>query len=228
MDSLRHEERAATTLETRTMNIQCKQLDDLLLEGDAFSMQVAARHAEGCPECLARLTEWSEISDTAKSMKAEWNSDLLWPRIERALRAEKHDSFRSQWLRIAAAVMLTAGIAATTFFVVRDGSRDARFGEKIIQAGAIDEVDLAQQKHEQAIARLEKLAEPRLDETESPLMVSYKEKLMLLDEAIAECQTSIESNRQNAHVRKQLLAIYAEKQRTLRDVLREGNNVSTP
>ena len=57
-------------------------------------------------------------------------------------------------------------------------------------------------------------------------MVSYREKLMLLDDAIKECQTNIERNRQNAHLRRQLLAIYSEKQRTLQDVLREDNHVS--
>ncbi len=57
-------------------------------------------------------------------------------------------------------------------------------------------------------------------------MVSYKEKLMLLDDAIAECQSNIDRNRQNAHLRKQLLAMYSAKQQTLEDVLREDTNVS--
>jgi len=52
-------------------------------------------------------------------------------------------------------------------------------------------------------------------------MVSYKEKLMLLDDAIAECQAGVRVNRQNAQLRRQLLSIYTEKQRTLQDVLRE-------
>ena len=49
---------------------------------------------------------------------------------------------------------------------------------------------------------------------------------MLLDDAIAECQAGIDQNRNNAHLRKQLLAVYSEKQRTLQDVLREDNRVS--
>jgi F0F1-type ATP synthase membrane subunit b/b' len=210
------------------MNIQCNQIDDLLLEGDAFSMQMAARHAQGCPTCLEKLTAWNEISETAEGMQASWNSDLLWPRIERALKAERRSSFPAQWLRIAAVILLTVGIAATTLFVVREGAREARFDAKIIIAGELDEADRAQEQHEAAIARLEKLAEGKLEEAEAPVMISYKEKLMLLDDAIAECQTNIERNRQNAHVRKQLLAMYSEKQRTLRDVLREGTHVSTP
>jgi hypothetical protein len=210
------------------MNIQCHQLDDLLLEGDTFSMQTAARHAQGCPECLEKLTAWNEISDTAKGMTASWNSDLLWPRIDRALKVEQRHSFRSQWLRIAAAVVLTAGIAATTLFVVREGRNEAIYGNKILNVAAVDEVERAEEQHKAAIAQLEKLAEARLEDADAPLMISYKEKLMLLDDAIAECQTNIERNRQNAHVRKQLLAMYSEKQRTLQDVLREEPNVSTP
>ena len=73
---------------------------------------------------------------------------------------------------------------------------------------------------------MEKSAEPKLEDPSTPLMVNYKEKLMLLDDAIAECQTNIDRNRQNAHLRKQLLAIYSEKQRTLQEVLREGNHAS--
>jgi len=42
----------------------------------------------------------------------------------------------------------------------------------------------------------------------------------LLDDAIAECQTAIDHNRNNAHLRKQLLAIYSEKQQTLREVMK--------
>ncbi len=51
---------------------------------------------------------------------------------------------------------------------------------------------------------------------------------MLLDEAIAECQSNIDQNRQNAHLRKQLLSMYSDKQQTLQDVLREDSHVSTP
>jgi len=65
------------------------------------------------------------------------------------------------------------------------------------------------------------VAKAKLDDPSSPLLVSYKEKLMLLDDAIAECETVIQHNRNNAHLRKQLLTMYSEKQRTLQDVLRE-------
>ena len=47
----------------------------------------------------------------------------------------------------------------------------------------------------------------------------------MLDDAIAECQTAIDKNRQNAYLRTQLLTMYSEKQRTLQDVLREGTTM---
>jgi hypothetical protein len=105
---------------------------------------------------------------------------------------------------------------------------DADFDQDILRMSAVDEAEKAQRDYERAIGNLSKLAEVKLEETESPLMVSYKEKLMLLDDAIAECQTNIDNNRQNAHLRKQLLSMYSEKQQTLREVLREENHVSNP
>lgn len=203
------------------MNIRCEQLEDLLLEGDVHSMQLAARHASGCASCLEKLTEWNEISDTAKSLKTTWQSDLLWPRIERALRAEKRSSWQSRTMKIAAVLVVTVGLAATSWYAGVVRARQ-EFGKEILVA--VDDVESKQKKFQRAIGKLENLAESKLESAGTPLMISYKEKLMLLDDAIAECQQNIEQNRRNAHLRKQLLAIYLEKQQTLRDVLREGNH----
>ena len=101
-------------------------------------------------------------------------------------------------------------------------------GKWIIGIAALDDVERAEREHIAAIEKLERLAESKLDDAESPLLVSYKEKLMLLDDAIAECETNIQRNRQNAHLRKQLLSMYTDKQQTLQDVLREDTDVSTP
>ena len=188
-------------------------------------MQTAALHAESCPACLQKLTEWNEISETAKELQHSWQSDLLWPRIERAIRVERRSRWQGQFLKIAAVLVVTVTLAAASWYAGALRSRQ-NFEKEILQMAAVDEVERAEKTHVKAIETLEKLAEARLEESESPLMVSYKEKLMLLDDAIAECETLIEQNRQNAHLRKQLLAIYSEKQQTLREVLREGRNES--
>ncbi len=219
-------------------NITCNQLDDLLFDASPLAMETAARHAESCPECAERLAAWNEIEETARSMRGDWRSDLLWPRIERALQDEREGALknirrqrspRAKWLwQVAAGLLLTVALGGTVFYAVRVQSHDAAFDRDILRITALDEVERAEQSHLQAIERLERVAEQKLDDAQTPLMVSYKEKLMLLDEAIAECQANIEQNRQNAHLRKQLLAMYTDKQQTLTDVLREDNDVTNP
>ena len=210
------------------MTIRCEQLDDLLLEGDELSVRTAAEHAEGCAECLEKLSDWNEISETAKTLQTSWSSDLLWPRIERALREEtaRAPQRSRRFMRAAAAALLTASIGATTWYAVRDTNRDAAFDRTILRMSAVEDVERAEQAYLAAIDRLEQTAEEKLDEPATPLMVNYKEKLILLDDAIAELQAGIAENRHNAHLRRELLAMYSEKQRTLQAVVREGDHGS--
>ena len=125
---------------------------------------------------------------------------------------------------------LIAATAISHNTAVRNTRRNGQlvhcFDEAILRQSAMQKVDDAELAHVSAIAELEKMAEPKLDEAASPLMVSYKEKLVVLDDAIAECQANIDHNRQNAQLRKQLLAIYSEKQRTLQDGLREETHAN--
>ena len=201
------------------MTTRCEQLDDLLLEGDAVSMEKAAKHAGTCPSCREVLDDWNDISQTARSMRRTWQSDILRARIRRGPRTT------SAW-RVAAAVLLTAAIGATSWYAVRDTTRDATFDQKILNVAAIDEVEKAEEAYLTAIERLEAIAAPELEREESALVASYKEKLMVLDDAISEVQSGIAENRQNAHLRRELLAMYSEKQRTLQAVVREGNHES--
>jgi hypothetical protein len=203
------------------MTINCERIDDLLFEGDAESFALAETHAAQCRSCREKLDDWYEISTTAKSLHTTWQNDMLWPRIQRSMKPSY------AWMRVAAAIIVMIGISASVWYAVRvRTSRDKAFDQAIIRATALDDVERAEKAHVEAIGKLEKLAAPKLDEPQTPILVSYKEKLMLLDDAIAECQKNIDQNRQNAQVRKQLLAMYNEKQRTLQDVLREGNHVS--
>ena len=212
------------------MNIKCSELDDLLFDASPLAMETAARHAEECAECAEKLAAWNEIEETARSMRGTWQNDLLWPRIERALKNESRQrpALTKRLWQMAAGLFLAIGLGGTVLYAVRVQTHDAAFDRDILRLTAMDEVERAEQSHLQAIQQLERVAEPKLDDAQTPLMVSYKEKLMLLDEAIAECQANIDQNRQNAHLRKQLLAMYTDKQQTLTDVLREDNDVTNP
>lgn len=204
----------------------CNDIDDLLLEGDSMAMQRAAGHAENCPACLEKLAAWNEITALAPALHVTWKSDLLWPRIERSLRAERRHIRPIVW-QIAAVFLLVAVLGATVW-QVRRTARQSAFDEAILRMTAVDEVERTERAHVAAIDKLEKLAAPQLENPVSPLMISYKEKLMMLDDAIAECESNIQRNRQNAHLRRQLLAVYSEKQSTLQELVREESHVSTP
>jgi hypothetical protein len=208
--------------------MDCTQLDDLLFDGSPLAMETAARHAAGCPACAETLAAWNDVGDTARSLRTSWESDLLWPRIERALQKEQQRK-PSRWTwHLAAGFILTIALGATMFYALRVQTHEAAFDRDILQVSALDEVERAERIHVQAIERLEQLTDAKLEHAESPLLVSYKEKLMLLDDAIAECRTNIDRNRQNAHLRKQLLSMYTDKQQTLQDVLGEDTHVSHP
>ena len=123
------------------MNITCTQLDDLLFDGSALAMETAARHAAECEACAQKLAEWNEIGDTAKSLHETWQSDLLWPRIERSLRSEKQRKPVRRIWQYAAAVLLTLGLGGTMWFSLREQNRDAAFDTRILRVEALDEVD---------------------------------------------------------------------------------------
>ena len=206
------------------MTILCNNFDDLLLEGDTFSMRIAAEHAAGCESCAEKLALWNEISEAARGMHTTWDNEMLWPRIERAIRTDKKRSRAWMW-QIAAAIVIFAFIGGLAWYG-HQRVRAAEFDNAILRASAVDQVEAAEKAHIAAIDNLEKVTASKLEDPSSPLLVSYKEKLMLLDDAIAECQANIDRNRQNAHLRRQLLAIYSEKQQTLQQVLREENHAS--
>ena len=73
----------------------------------------------------------------------------------------------------------------------------------------------------QSIEKLAVLAQPKLSKANTPLLANYREKLLVLDAAIADCRRQTEGNKYNAHLRRELTAMYQEKQRTLEEVLRE-------
>jgi hypothetical protein len=50
-------------------------------------------------------------------------------------------------------------------------------------------------------------------------MVNYREKLSVLNDAIADLKSQAGINPANGHLRRQLLAMYREKQDTLEQVL---------
>lgn len=221
------------------MKLECKHLDYALREGSPELKEALAAHAEACPSCRAALDHWNELSNAAHAMRRHWDSPDLWLRIHQALADESQaprqgklapwgalQELGRSWHKVAAVaavILLTASIAWVLIrnfqpSVAQKPDPDAE--KRLLTEWALREIEINESAYVQSIDRLSKLVEPRIDNATSPLMVSYREKLTLIDAAIAECRANIERNRFNAHMRKELLSIYQEKQRTLEDVMR--------
>ena len=67
--------------------------------------------------------------------------------------------------------------------------------------------------------KLSKLAQPKLARSSSPRAANEKEKLLLLDSAIADTRANVAFNRFNTSLQSTLADLYREKQKTLEEVL---------
>ena len=218
------------------MKFECNDLESVLRGQEGEQMKAAAAHAESCPQCRAQLQLWNEISVAAKLLHTSWQSPGLWPRIHQALTEESQKQARApafrgmfaglgNWQAFMAGLALLLILGAGTWTIVSNIGPPAHEEGRLLTEAALSEVEKAEAAYIRSIERLSKLVEPQVQRASSPILVSYREKLMLIDAAIAACQANIESNRFNTHLRSELLAIYRDKEATLLSVIREGKNV---
>ena len=222
------------------MNAECRRLDAAIESAGAAALAAARTHAGACARCAERLRAFDEIAAAAPGLRKAWDSPELWPRIRESLAREAlapkgpvaHESAPRRpawpsWLPIAAiATLFLVSFVGLQVFRPSLGDRQI-FGvrplpkDPLLTDLALDDVERSEAEYVRSIETLSKLAQPRLDSAEaSPLVLSYREKLSLLDSAIADLSGEIRLNRYNTHLRRQLLGMYAEKQRTLRDVMK--------
>ncbi len=214
------------------MTFTCTDLDEALRSQEPAALPVARVHAETCTACRESLAVWEEITAAAPGLRQSWESPDLWPRIHQALAEESQGRpardrrWWCSWNTAAAAAGLAAVVA--TGLVLRGpvsppapapGPEDPK--RRLLTERALRAVESSEAEYVTSIEHLAKVAEPLLENPGSPLLASYREKLQVLDAAIADCRAEIDRNRFNAHLRRELLSIYQEKQRTLRALLEE-------
>ena len=228
------------------MKLECKDLDYALREGSPELMEALAAHAKDCPSCRKKYTHYIKLSDAAHALRKHWDSPNLWPKIHQALAEESlRTSQRGKrapwsilqflsrnWQAAAAGVVIVLLTASVAWVFIRSfqppaaqkTATDADAERRLLTEKALHDIETNEAAYVQSIEKLSKLAEPRIEKSASPLLVSYREKLMMIDAAIAECRANIERNRFNAHLRRELISIYQEKQRTLEDLMRIDKN----
>ena len=218
------------------MKVSCADLERALSSGDLEALGALEAHAQGCKACAAELAAWRRVSEAGPSLRKSWESPGLWPAIHQRLAEESQTAARRTsrtWLRFLPAAALTAlfAVAAAGLLVFRNsGGRDPLVShwqttkDPILADSAANEVDAAEKSYVDSIDKLSLLAAPRLQAASTPLLLNYREKLAVLDSAIADLRTSIEQNRYNTHLRRELLAVYREKQKTLQELMKEDKS----
>jgi hypothetical protein len=178
-----------------------------------------------------------ELTKAARTLHREWDSPELWSAIARAIAEAETEAPRptasryGTWMPWAAAAALVLA-TTVTLLVLRTGiGRDtalppASATERLLSDEALADVEQAETRYIAAIEALAEKVTPAASAPASPLEANLRERLLVIDAAIADCRAEIERNRFNAHLRRQLLTIYQEKRHTLEQILELEQHVS--
>ena len=199
------------------MILECGDLERALRTPELMPDMRA--HAERCAACREQLYLWAEISRLAPGLREEWESPYLWPRIRANLAAEPTRR-RTPWWRwaVAAAALVVLAAMLQPWRIGKSSSRE------FLTESALEEVQLAEGAYARSIEKLSAVAAPNLERSSSPTAAAYREKLVLLDSGIAELRATVESNRYNVYLRRELASLYRQKQQTLQEWLQNANH----
>lgn len=221
------------------MNVTCKDRERIFEDGTAAEWAALEAHAASCAACAEEIRTWKSLSVAAKELQEYSPSPGLWARIERSFREEDarktQRAGRKRWFSflpnislgwqtaLAGALVLILTVSVSWILVIRDrGVPSGNQDSSLLKSAALKEVESTERAYEKAIDKLAAEAKPQLDDPVTPLMANYHEKLLLLDSAIDDLRAQAGLNPSNAQLRRQLLAMYQEKQRTLEEVLEAG------
>jgi hypothetical protein len=199
------------------MILQCGDLERALRTPELMPDMRA--HADTCTACAEQLHLWNEISRVAPQLRQEWESPFLWQRIEANLATEERPRRLSVW-RWAFGAAAVVALAVLMLIVWRPGRPESR---ELLTEKALSEVEQAETAYAKSIEKLAGVAAKDLERSSSPLAAAYREKLALIDSAIAELKANVERNRYNTYLRTELASLYQEKQKTLQEWMRNEN-----
>jgi len=216
------------------MNITCNDRERIFLDGTSQEWAALEDHCGNCAACAEELRAWKNLSIAASELHHDWDSPALWPRIEQALSQQPGATSKQshlqrlfgswnlgalQWQTAAAALLLVALTASAIWFMVTVDPYRTPDDQALLNDRAVNDVERAEASYERAIDKLDAQARPQLQNSTSPLLANYREKLFVLDSAIADLKSQTSINPANGHLRRELLAMYREKQDTLEQVL---------
>ena len=213
------------------MTISCQDRERIFLDGSVEEWAAMEAHAASCPACAEEIRAWKSLSTAAEELRTTGKirhcgrrSKL---RCKKKSNGPRHSGFGKSWRagasfagwRTAVAAALVLVLAVSGIYVVRYRDSQGTGQSRLLKNSALAEVERTERDYMKAIDKLATEAKPELDSPATPLMASYKEKLIVLDSAIDELRMEAGRNPSNAHLRYELLAMYQEKQETLQEVL---------
>ena len=215
------------------IHVSCKDRERIFLDGSTEEWLALESHAGNCQECAEELRAWKAISRAAEELRDYKEDAALWTKIESSLQrnGERQRARQAFWDKVAfwrgvpvgwqaaLAGALVLVLAVWSGYIYLNRGTGPLPSDKLLKNSALAEVERTEHDYMKAIDKLAVDAKPQLDSEQSPLMASYREKLMVLDSAIDELRLEAGTNPSNAHLRYELLAMYQEKQETLREVL---------
>ncbi len=176
------------------MNANCVDRERIFMDGSAAEWAALEAHAATCVECGEELRIWKGMSTAAGELRQEWETPYT-----------------------AVALLVLVVVTGTAWRIIHD--RRGPDSQVFLKNSAVNQVERAEADYRKAIDKLDAETKPQLEAAATPLMASYREKLLVLDNAIDELRAETGRNPANAHLRRQLLAMYQEKQETLQEIL---------
>lgn len=206
------------------MKFECGDLDRAMANSDL--LPEAREHFKTCAACRREYRLWNEISTTARELHEEWDTPALWPAIRETLQAERKPEvfWWKQWKTWAIAAALAIAIAVPLRLwrhsvAATPTAQTSSTTPDFLTEQALREVETSEAAYRRSIERLSQLAAPKLAAASSPAVVNEKERLSLLDSAIAETRANVASNRFNIRLQTALADLYRQKQETLHEIL---------
>lgn len=213
------------------MKFECGDLERALAISEL--MPEAREHLKICATCRREYRVWNDMSAAAKELHEDWDTPALWPNIREAIEAEPKPKPKPVWWRewktwaVAATILIGAVLFTRPWQWMPSPAPSPEpkvapalsSNSDFLTEQALSEVERNEAAYRRSIEKLSRIAEPRIEKPASPVTVSYREKLLMLDSAISETRTNLTQNRFNLHLRKALADLYREKKQTLEELL---------
>jgi hypothetical protein len=207
------------------MTFDCKDLERALAVPEL--LPDAREHAKVCDTCRRELWLWGEVSSVAPSLREQWETPDLWPKIRQALAAQQKAAKPKPWHRDWRMLGgIAAVIAIAVSVLILQLSRPAPPAQPqdpdFLTERTLQEVEKAETAYRASIDKLTRLAQPKLNASENPVAVSAREKLLLLDSEIDTVRSTVARNKFNAQLQAELAVLYRDKQDTLKEILQRA------